>query len=50
MIGNYSKNWDSENVTLNGFVSDESASTSKISIEIFHVLLKLFEVSDISVS
>ena len=51
MIGNYSKNWDGENVTLNGFVTDESAVTSKVSVEIFHInLSKLFEVSDISVS
>ena len=51
MIGNYTKNWDGENVTLNGFVTDESAVTSKVSVEIFHInLLMLFEVSDISVS
>ena len=51
LISSKSKNWDGENITINGFVVDESAETSSVSIEILKPnLLTVFTLSNIPVS
>ena len=51
LFNNYSKSWDGENITLSGFITDESPSTCVVSIEILDSFLTtIFEPYNVSVA
>ena len=49
LFSDYSKSWDGENIVLSGFVTDESPTTSTVTIEVLdenlNIVIESFNVS-----